>query len=240
MGVHTEVESTVPKFLESESSREREQQSYRIRPINLNNSREISIVLKMFLDPANRDHISNISENMQVSDIILHYKNPDRHGFVAVDRKGQVVGVFDLTPQGQSTEIIAPVILAGGMLNKLCVDSKDQKQRIGPKLRAEAERIAFEEYKWPNLMAGVVLDEKQTEESRAALEILGGWNEFIEKYTKTDARGKLFLRDGKWEARGTIPDNVYVESTNNYHDVLLIVKTRANWLAEQGVPLESK
>jgi len=237
---HTELEPTVLKVHESESGQEGEQQSYRIRPINLNNSREIGVVLKMFLDPANKDHISNIRTNMEVSDLVLHYKTPDRHGFVAIDRKGQVVGVFDLTPQGQSAETTAPVVLAGGMLNKLCVDSKNQRQKTGPKLRAEAERIAFEEYKWPNLMAGIVLDENQTEESRTALEVLGGWGKFIDKYTKTDARGKLFLRDGKWEARGTIPDNVFVESTNKFHDVLLIVKTRASWLAEQGIPLEGK
>jgi len=107
-------------------------------------------------------------------------------------------------------------------------------------LIAEAERIAFEEYKWPNLMAGIVLDENQTEESRTALEASGGWGKFIDKYTKTDPRGKLFLRDGNWEARGTIPDNVYVESTNKFHDVLLVAKTRARWLAEQGIPLEGK
>lgn len=222
----------------------------RIRPININNSNELSAVLKMFRDPVNRDHIANIREDMEVSDLVKHYdynavyKPTGRRGYVALEGN-RVVGVFDLTLQGEGINVEAPVVLVGGMLNKLCVASDLQTQGIGKRLREESERIAFQELKWPNLLAAIVLDEKQTEESREALRTPGGWGKFIDKFAgrlekadpsvKGDPRGKLFLRDGKWEARGTVEENVYVGSTGKQHDVLMVTKTRSKWEEEHGV-----
>lgn len=211
----------------------------RIREINLDNTRDTSAILKIFNDPKNREHIADIWEGMTPADLLEHYRNNNRHGFVAIDNKYRIVGVFDLTRQGYG-DINASSVLAGGMLNKLCVDSRFQQQGTGDKLREKAEQTAFQEFKWPNLVAGIILDEQQMEEGRKAEEIALGWGIFVEKFKTTDARGKLFLRNGRWDPRGIFQDNVYIKSTGKYRDVLLIAKTRASWLAEQGVPLEGK
>lgn len=210
----------------------------RIRQIDRNNPAELGVVLEMLRDPLNRDHIEGISARTGFGDLVDYYGN-GRDGRVGINSKSEVLGVYDLRGPSsrRAKQGSGPFVeLRGGMLNRLCIRTDAQKMGNGACLVADAERRAFTRHGWDNLLAAIVLDLSQMEQLRQAFSegrVKGQeLQRFLNGFRTKDPRGKLFLIKRKWRWAGVASDNVYVESTGQNHDVLLISKPKSQWLAE--------
>jgi hypothetical protein len=112
--------------------------------VNVNDVSQMQDILKMVKEPENMEHLAGISIDTTIDDLVKHYTD-GRLGRVALGEIGDVVGVFDVSPQGPRD------IKAGdrawhilsGSLGRVCVPTEKQQKGRGTKIVEYAEEIGL-------------------------------------------------------------------------------------------------
>lgn len=180
----------------------------RIEPIDINRIRGLQTILRMLKE--NRSHLEGVTDATTIFDLNRYYSESGRHGFVGIDEREGLVGVYDLSGRGVTQEVTRTrrgaqnVVLAVGFLNRMCVRTDLQARGIGDQLTKDAIRRAHgrgrDEYGWSNLLAGIVLeaaDSQRVESARINLpdermrETV--YQDIFNELKEKDPRVKLFV-----------------------------------------------
>lgn len=202
----------------------------RFEAVNTENVYQMQEILKMFKEPGNMKHLADISLDTNADNLVKHYSD-GRIGVVALDEIGEVVGVFDVSPQGPKTINAGDRAwhILSGSLGRVCVPTEEQQKGRGTKLVEYAEEIGLKRY--TSLRAGIILDDEHKKRYDQVLE-RDEEKEFSEWFKENDARGKLFLRNRGWRYIGVLRDQGGIAGgTLDY--VLIAEKTRKDFEREK-------
>ncbi|MDP2638407.1 MAG: GNAT family N-acetyltransferase [Candidatus Levybacteria bacterium] len=137
--------------------------------LDLSNARQLGEALAILKDPSNADHLADISQRTSLKDILDYYSDKRRIARIALDKEGQVVGMYDIfgIPPSDvanlSPEERSGVSIASAMLSRLCVKPNQREKGIGSSLIEDGERQAFFENNFPILRGAIVLSKEQME-----------------------------------------------------------------------------
>jgi GNAT superfamily N-acetyltransferase len=201
--------------------------------IDVNNLVEMREILEISKHPSNMKHLAGISQGTEISDIIAHYKKtPQERDGRAMLERGHVVGIFEVSPfdpsrLGNPSDEYPSWEIKSAILNRVAIRSDEQAKGKGTRLVAYAEEVAFREHDYSTLVAAIILDLKQKKAYDKAFKV-GKVNAFVQDYANNDARGKLYLRNSKWNISGVLRDQGGLREGELNH-VLLIQKTKKDW-----------
>lgn len=216
------------------TSHEIDQTKLKFRDIDTNNLEGMLAVLELLTNPENSEFLEGISKRTTVFDLKEYYSEEGRHGRVAIYPGLGIVGVYDITAPSQRKREDS-VSISGGIVNRFAIRLDLHGRGLGKKLLEDAENFAFQKLGLSNIRAGVVMNERDSED----------WNEtnqkpknqkrrarrsIIQKVLRTDPRGRLLIgRD--WEDFYPTMPNVRVGGKPR--QVLWLQKTREVWEEEQ-------
>ena len=210
-------------------------------PTDVNDIKQMQEILEIVKDPDNMKHLAGVSEGTEFSDIIAHYKKDrqERDGQVMLENK-HVIGVFEVSPFDPSrlgnptdeSNKYPSWQIKSAILNRVAIKRDEHNKGNGTRLVKHAEKVAFEEHDYSTLIAAIILDPEQKEKYDQFLRE-GKLNKVSQDYEKNDPRGKVYIKNRGWKLTGAFLNQGGVKEGELNH-VLIVTKTKADWLEEQA------